>query len=148
MLRLATTRGRLFSSSSTALPTNVAAVHNPIHNFFHILDRSVDDKLSSLFLPTATLHVQKLGIVLASGEEIDAWCERMRTMWDGAATLHTEGNIVLTAPEPGLIVNHSTWTALKDGELISYGTHADILEEAAPGEWLFRRRVVRHLYAK
>ena len=142
MLRAA--RRRAFSS--TPLPASVAAVHNPIHKFFHILDGSVDERLSSIFLPDATLHVQKASLVL-SGEEIDTWCAKMRAAWGGAATLHTEGNIVLTAPEPGLVVNHSTWTALKDGQLVSYGTHADILEEAA-GEWLFRRRVVRHLYAK
>ena len=142
--QLQQTSQRLFSS--TALPTTTAAVHNPIHQFFHILDGNVGEPLSSLFLPEATLHVQKAGLVL-SGEEIDAWCTHMRTGWGDAATLDTEGNIVISAPEPGLVVSHSTWTALVDGELTSYGTHADILEEK-DGEWLFRRRVVRHRYAK
>ena len=106
------------------------------------------DPLSSLFMPDATLHIQKVGTVL-SGTDIDKFCETMQSKWEGSTTLHTESNIVLEVPteSSGVIVNHSCWTALIDGEISAYGTHADVLEEK-DGEWLFRRRVVRHLYSK
>ena len=88
---------------------------------------------------------------MLSGDEIDEWVARMQASWRGAATLHTEGNIVLDHVEPNVIVNHSTWTALVDGATTAYGTHADILEavpdEHGVVEWKFRRRVVRHLFS-
>ena len=140
-------RRRLLSTSAASSLPAFAAVTNPLHKFFHILDGTSRDPLSSLFASAARMHVVKAGLLL-TGDEVDAWCARMQKTWNGAATLHTEGNIVLEAKEPGVIVNHSTWTALVNGELISYGTHEDVLEEAENGEWLFQRRVVRHLYAK
>lgn len=149
---------RTFSSSSP-LPVvlQVHQVHNPIHRFFHILDGTEPEaQLSDLFADAdATLHISKANAVLA-GDEIDAWCDRMRAGWHGAATLHTESNIVLEQVEPALVVSHSAWTALIDGKVTAYGTHADILEattstlpssQGDPSEWRFRRRVVRHLYS-
>lgn len=132
--------------SAPHLLGSYAAISNPIHRFFHVLDGMSADPLSSLFLPEATLHIQKAGVVL-SGQEIDAWCDRMRASWADAATLHTEGNIVLDMPEQGTVVNHSTWQAVINGEVTAFGTHADVMEER-DGVWLFRRRVVRHLYAR
>ena len=134
---------RTFSSSSLPVVLQVHQVHNPIHRFFHILDGTEPEaQLSDLF----------------ADAEIDAWCDRMRAGWHGAATLHTESNIVLEQVEPALVVSHSAWTALIDGKVTAYGTHADILEATTPPqgeqselplplEWRFRRRVVRHLYS-
>ena len=135
---------------STAVTVHM--VHNPIHRFFHILDGlEPSAQLSSLFRPDATLHISKVKAVL-SGEEIDEWAARMQATWRGAATLHSEGNIVLDHVEPNVIINHSTWTAVIDGAITAYGTHADVLEavvndEYGGVEWKFRRRVVRHLFS-
>ena len=106
--------------------------------------------MSELFTADGTLHVHKADLVLGASE-IDGWVARMRGVWDGQPTLHTEGNIVIQEPEAGLIVSHSTWSAFVGGSLASYGTHADILKhvEGSGGEaqWKFQKRVVRHLYS-
>ena len=134
------------STELVRLP-QLAQLHNPIHRFFHILDGLAHEPLSSLFVPEATLHIQKADAVL-SGDQIDAWCARMRSTWAGAATLHTEGNLVFSSgPGPGSVANLSSWQALINGEITAYGTHEDWLEER-DGVWLFRKRVVRHLYAR
>jgi len=125
-------------------------VHNTIHRFFHILDglepTDGGTGLSTLFAAGGSLHIQKAGLVLSEPEEIDGWVAKMQGMWAGQPTLHTEANIVLEQPEPGLAVSHSTWFAYVGGSLASYGTHADVLE-ASGDVWRFRRRVVRHLYS-
>ena len=156
---LAPRRRLLLRTFSSSLPVvlQVHQVHNPIHRFFHILDGTEPEaQLSDLFADAdATLHISKANAVLA-GAEIDTWCDGMRAGWHGAATLHTESNIVLEQVEPALVVSHSAWTALIDGKVTAYGTHADILEattstlpssQGDPSEWRFRRRVVRHLYS-
>ena len=102
--------------------------------------------LSTLFAAGGSLHIQKAGLVLSEPEEIDGWVAKMQGTWAGQPTLHTEANIVLEQPEPGLAVSHSTWFAYVGGSLASYGTHADVLE-ASGDVWRFRRRVVRHLYS-
>ena len=125
-------------------------VHNTIHRFFHILDglepTDGGTGLSTLFAAGGSLHIQKAGLVLSEPEDIDGWAAKMQATWAGQPTLHTEANIVLEQPEPGLAVNHSTWFAYVGGSLASYGTHADVLE-ATGDVWRFRRRVVRHLYS-
>ena len=132
--------------SSLALP-----VHNTIHRFFHILDGlEPEAKMHELFMEDATLHVPKANLVLDAGE-IDDWVAKTQAGWNGQPTLHTEGNVVIHEPEPGLVVSHSTWSALVGGSLISYGTHADILKQVplddGESQWKFQRRVVRHLYS-
>lgn len=134
-----------------------------IHEFFHILDRQQHvlrgaeraPPLSSLFAAGGAMHVHKAGAVL-EGDAIDAWCDRMHAGWGAAATLHTEANIVMERPEPGVVRSRSYWTALVDGAVTAYGTHVDelvavdgvvngvLLERA---EWRFRRREIRHLFA-
>jgi len=134
--------------SSLALP-----VHNTIHRFFHILDGlEPEAKMHELFMEDATLHVHvpKANLLLDAGE-IDDWVAKTQAGWNGQPTLHTEGNVVIHEPEPGLVVSHSTWSALLGGSLISYGTHADILKQVplddGESQWKFQRRVVRHLYS-
>ena len=107
--------------------------------------------MSALFTTGGTLHIQKAGLMIDTHAGIDAWVENMRTGWSGQPTLHAESNIVISEPEPGLIVSHSTWSAFVGGALASYGTHADVLRKEGGsddrnGEWKFQRRVVRHLY--
>lgn len=138
---------RLFTTEG---PTAPLAVTNTLHRFFHVLDGIGDSSMGELFTDGGTMHVMKASLMLTGSAEVDAWCARMREMWDGKATLHTESNIVLSNPEPGVFVNHSVWTAIIDGTVTSYGTHADVLEATtaeAGLEFKFRRRVIRHLYA-
>ena len=151
--RLPTALRRSYNTSSLVLP-----VHNTLHRFFHILDGvDPDAKLSSLFADGATLEISKANAVL-SGEEIDAWCAKMRDAWAGAATLHVESNVFLTEtddPFNKIVTNRSTWTATIDGKTTAYGTHADVLEmcdvsralrAGLDGDWKFRKRVVHHLW--
>jgi hypothetical protein len=105
-------RGRSFTST-----LELHKVHNTIHRFFHILDgMDTTHTLHKLFLPGGTLSIEKAGVSLREPAEIDAWCARMRSGWD-APTLHTEGNIVLNALEPGVVTSTSTWSALVGGTL-------------------------------
>ena len=139
------------SFSAAAPPLALHPIHNTIHKFFHILDGiELEAAMSELFVADGTLHVQKAGLVL-DATDIDGWVARMRGVWDGKPTLHTEGNIVIQEPEPGLVVSHSTWSAFVGSSLSSYGTHADILKHVSSSggeaQWKFQRRVVRHLYS-
>jgi len=153
MLLCRSTRlGRVAASRTYSTALAVHTVNKPIHRFFHILDGiEPSGQMSSLFAsPEATLHISKASAVL-SGDEIDDWVARMQAGWRGAATLHSEANIILDHVEENVVVSHSTWTAIIDGAITAYGTHADVLEavksEDGELEWKFRRRVVRHLYS-
>ena len=132
--------------SSRVEPLEVHKIHDTIHSFFHVLDSLDDRPLSSLFLPGATLDIRKAGITLSDPVDIDAWCAKMRKGWGDQPTLHTEANIVLSVPKLGVVVSKSVWSAIVGGSLSSYGTHVDTLE-AVEGRWLFRQRIVRHLYS-
>ena len=122
--------------------------HNTLHRFFHILDGFEPAmSMGGLFAADdATMHVAKANLTLTGPEEIDAWCERMRKGWEGSPTLHVESNVVLEELEPGLVINHSSWKALVGGSVSAYGTHEDVLENVS-GEWLFRRRVIKHRFS-
>ena len=142
---------RPFSTESFSTES-ATSIRNTIHRFFHVMDGlEPETRLSDLFLEDATLHVQKANLVLDAAE-VDGWVAKLQAGWVGNPTLHTEGNIVMQEPEPGLVVSHSTWTALVGGNLAAYGTHADILKQVLSNDgenhqWKFQRRVVRHLYS-
>lgn len=44
------------------------------------------------------------------------------------------------------MIARSYWTSFQSGNIMSYGTHADVLERQSDGRWLFRDRVIRHIH--
>ena len=140
------------TTCAASFSTHAQGVHNLLHRFFHILDGvDTESSLGQLFMEpgqeagvTISMHIPKAGLILQTREDIDAWCVHMHKRWT-TPTLHIESNVILQ-DHGETVVNHSYWTALQNGAITAYGTHADVLQRQQDGEWRFWRRVIRHIH--
>mmetsp|Transcript_78049 Transcript_78049/g.224164 ORF Transcript_78049/g.224164 Transcript_78049/m.224164 type:complete len:168 (-) Transcript_78049:89-592(-) len=137
-----------FPSGSIVDPIGAVST---INDFFICVDTGDTERFASLHRPDATVTILKTGKTFTGRDELQSLCSFLHTTFAGS--MHFESNHVLTnLSEDGTsISNLSYWSCIKEGQMVSCGSHVDKLAvdtESQPPAWRFVSREVHHSWAK
>jgi ketosteroid isomerase-like protein len=138
---------------------------NAIHAFFHAVDKGDGAALAELFIPDGEEEQGEIILETLSNKtfrgrtELRQFCENVHAKFPQAQ--HWEGNVVLSVvsgaegegeenkSEVGVeLKNSSYWKAEVGADVVSRGTHDDLLRVGSDGKVRFVTRRVVHTWTK
>ena len=126
------------SGEEIALATNV------LNDNLNQMDLGDGAGFAACYAENGTLRVCLTDGTCRGRVEIAAMGEKLHEKF--SLCKHWEGNVCVKRGEDGKLTNHSLWKALNGGEVVSTGTHDDVLVKQEDGSWLIESRVIKHTW--
>ena len=131
---------------------HIMLITNTLNACMLAMDSGDGDAFANCYTRDGRCTIVMSGKTTVGRESLSALCVALHARFCVAMNCrHWEGNVCVTKGDnDGELRNRSYWKAMDGGEVVSTGTHDDVLVQSPDGSgaWCIKSRIISHIWTK